>query len=345
MKQIKTYACYLNDDNVRLISSSGAVFSVLASYVFSLGGVVYGVTMAEDCYSAEFVAITCEDDINKLRGSKYLQAKIGNTYKNVKKDLLQGKTVMFTGTSCQVNGLKKFLEKDYENLICIDIICHGAPSPALWKKYAQYQEVKNGGKLVYVNFRCKDEKKTTLVAINKVDQKDKIKIKYISKNIDSYMQMFLKDYCLRPSCYECVAKNNKMSDITIADFWGIDAVVPGMNDGKGISLVLVRSELGQSLFNILAKKMELKEVAYESGVKRNLAEYMSCIRPPQRDAFFNDMYTMSFEELKRKYIVSIKFSKKVERKIKNLIKTIIRRVTVNSSDYGMFFLFKQEDAK
>ena len=140
-------------------------------------------------------------------------------------------------------------------------------------------------------------------------------------------------------------KNNKMSDITIADFWGIDAVVPGMNDGKGISLVLVRSELGQSLFNILAKKMELKEVAYESGVKRNPAEYMSCIRPPQRDAFFNDMYTMSFEELKRKYIVSIKFSKKVERKIKNLIKTIIRRVTVNSSDYGMFFLFKQEDAK
>lgn len=113
-------------------------------------------------------------------------------------------------------------------------------------------------------------------------------------------------------------------------------------DGEGI-----RYELADFVRTIESgkKSLYISEVAYESGVKRNPAEYMSCIRPPQRDAFFNDMYTMSFEELKRKYIVSIKFSKKVERKIKNLIKTIIRRVTVNSSDYGMFFLFKQEDAK
>ena len=138
-------------------SSSGAVFSALSSYIFSVNGVVYGVAMADDCCSAVFISVTDEEGLKKLRGSKYLQAKIGDTYKNVKKDLLDGKTVLFTGTGCQINGLKNFLQKDYNNLICVDVICHGVPSPELWRKYVYYQEKKNKGKLEYVNFRCKDE--------------------------------------------------------------------------------------------------------------------------------------------------------------------------------------------
>lgn len=157
MKPLKTYACYLKDEDVRMSSSSGAVFSALASYVFSQKGVVYGVAISEDCYSAIFTSVTDAEGLKKLRGSKYLQAKVGNTYKNVKNDLMNGKTVLFTGTGCQINGLKNFLENDYDNLICVDVICHGVPSPALWKKYAQYQEVQNGGKLKYINFRCKDK--------------------------------------------------------------------------------------------------------------------------------------------------------------------------------------------
>ena len=157
MKPEKVYACYNRDKDLRLSSSSGAIFSSLAEYVFGKNGIVYGVAMSEDCYSAEFIAVTDRNGLTKLRGSKYLQAKVGNTYKWVKDDLLAGKQVLFSGTGCQVNGLKNFLGKDYDNLLCVAVICHGAPSPALWKKYAEYQEKKNCGKLKGINFRCKDD--------------------------------------------------------------------------------------------------------------------------------------------------------------------------------------------
>ena len=136
MEPLKVYACYNTDKDVRLSSSSGAVFSSLAEYVLEQRGVIYGVAMAEDCYSAEFISVTSKEQLTKLRGSKYLQAKVGNTYRSVKEDLVAGKLVLFSGTGCQVNGLKKFLGNEYDNLICVDVICHGAPSPALWKKYA-----------------------------------------------------------------------------------------------------------------------------------------------------------------------------------------------------------------
>lgn len=248
MEPVKAYACYLRDDNKRMNSSSGAVFSALSSYIFSVNGVVYGVAMADDCCSAVFISVTDEEGLKKLRGSKYLQAKIGDTYKNVKKDLLDGKTVLFTGTGCQINGLKNFLQKDYNNLICVDVICHGVPSPELWRKYVYYQEKKNKGKLEYVNFRCKDESWTNF-GMKEIIQGKKLKKKFISKDIDPYMLMFLRDYCLRPSCYECIAKKVKKSDITIADFWGIHRVATEMNDGKGTSLVLIRSEHGKQVFN------------------------------------------------------------------------------------------------
>ena len=126
MKPEKVYACYSKDKDVRLSSSSGAVFSSLAEYVLNKNGIIYGVAMSEDCYSAEFIAVTDRSELIKLRGSKYLQAKVGDTFKKVKVELQSGKLVLFTGTGCQVNGLKKFLGKDYENLICMDVICHGA---------------------------------------------------------------------------------------------------------------------------------------------------------------------------------------------------------------------------
>lgn len=155
MKPLKVYAGYNTDKDVRLSSSSGAVFSSLAEYVLEQQGVVYGVAMAEDCYSAEFISVTSKEQLTKLRGSKYLQAKVGNTYKSVKEDLMSGKLVLFSGTGCQVNGLKSYLGKEYENLICVDVICHGAPSPALWRKYAEHQEQKIGWKLKGITFAAR----------------------------------------------------------------------------------------------------------------------------------------------------------------------------------------------
>ena len=330
MKPEKVYACYNKDKDVRLSSSSGAVFSSLAEYVLNKNGIVCGVAMSEDCYSAEFIAVMEHSGLTKLRGSKYLQAKVGDTFRKVKVELQAGKLVLFTGTGCQVNGLKKFLGKDYNNLICMDVICHGAPSPALWKKYAEYQEKKNGGKLKSINFRCKDDSWTDFgmrEVLAEIPQGEAKQL-YISKDEDPYMQMFLRDYCLRPSCYDCAAKKVKMADLTIADFWGINDVAPEMNDGNGTSLILIRTDKGMKAFETVSSKLKLKEVAYEDGVRSNPAEYKSCCRPSQRDTFFEDMDAMEFEELEKKYASPIKvtFKSRVKRKIKNTIKSALRAI-------------------
>lgn len=346
MKPEKVYACYSIDKEVRLSSSSGAVFSSLAEYVFEQQGVIYGVVMSEDCYSAEFVSVTDRKELVRLRGSKYLQAKVGNTFKHVKKDLLLGKMVLFTGTGCQVNGLKSFLGRDYDNLICADVICHGAPSPALWRKYAYYQEKMSGGKLKGINFRCKDAgwNDFGMKKILKITTRQLTRKVYSSKDTDPYMQMFLRNYCLRPSCYECIAKNVKTADLTIADFWGIKAIAPEMNDGMGTSLVLIRTDKGKNIFKHISNEMKLKEVSYEDGVRSNPAEFRSCARPPQRESFFADMHTMSFEELAGKYVAPIKYSlkTKVKRNVKKTIKSVLRVIGggVSNAEYGLLFVFR-----
>lgn len=348
MGVLKVYACYNTDKDVRLSSSSGAVFSSLAENVLEKQGVVYGVAMSEDCYSAEFISATSKEQLTKLRGSKYLQAKVGNTYRSVKEALSSGKLVLFSGTGCQVNGLKSFLGKDYENLICVDVICHGAPSPALWKKYAIYQEQTNGGKLKGINFRCKDDSWT--------DFGMKENQLYISKDTDSFMRMFLRNYCLRPACYECHARHYKKSDMTIADFWGIENVAPEMNDGRGTSLVITRTEKGQEFFDNIKNELKWKEVSYEEGVKGNPSEYSSVARPQLRYTFFTDLEKLPFEEMEKKYAADIKvsFPRKAVRKIKRTIKKmrgVLKKspmpTTVSSShsrsnaDYGMLLTFKK----
>ena len=166
---------------------------------------------------------------------------------------------------------------------------------------------------------------------------------------DSYMRMFLQDYCLRPSCYECAAKKVKMSDLTIADFWGINNIAPYMDDGLGTSLVLIRTTKGNKLFESANRNMKMKEVSYEDGVKGNPAEYKSCARPSQRDKFFEDMRTMGFDDLKEKYAVPIRYSLKirVKRKIKTTVKRILRVIgggqRVGNADDGLLFVFSCEE--
>ena len=179
-----------------------------------------------------------------------------------------------------------------------------------------YQEKKHG-KLEKVNFRCKDD--------NWVDFGMKENQLYISKDTDSFMRMFLRNYCLRPACYECHAKHYKKSDMTIADFWGIENVAPEMNDGRGTSLVITRTEKGQKLFDSIKSELKWKEVSYEEGVKGNPSEYKSVARPQQRDTFFTDLEKLPFEEIEKKYAADIKVSlpRKVVRKIKRTIKIIL----------------------
>ena len=346
---INTFAAYSKDERIRLESSSGAIFSLLAEKVIEKSGVVYGVAMSEDCGWAEFIRVASKTELGKLRGSKYIQARIGDAYQSVKADLTDGLSVLFSGTSCQINGLKKFLNIDYSNLYCIDVICHGVPSPKLWRHYVQYVESEANAKLINVNFRCKDDGWSDF-GIKRIDTNHKAM--YVSKDKDPYMLMFLRDYCLRPSCYACVAKQYKFSDLTIADFWGINEVLPEMNDGKGISLVIVRTGKGSELFDRIKADIVSKEVSYEDGVRRNRAEYSSAKRLAERDRFFIDMASMSFEELKAKYAVPtpVSLKQKIKKSIKKLIlKTPVSKFIgggykVNNQTYGMLFTFEEKTA-
>ena len=346
MEQLKVYACYNTDESVRLGSSSGAIFSPLAEYVLERKGIVYGVKMSDDCYSAEFARVSERTNLIELRGSKYLQAKVGNTYKRVKEDLIEGRLVLFSGTGCQVNGLKTFLGKEYDNLLCVDVICHGVPSPALWKKYAQCQERKSGGKLKDVYFRCKDNSWADFglkQVFSNIPRTEQTKRLYIPSDKDPYMTMFLRNYCLRPSCYECVAKKVKMADLTLADFWGIENVAPEMNDGNGTSLVLIRTDKGRRAFELISSNLTAKEVSYEDGVRCNPSEYSSCLRPYQRDSFYDDMRNKDFQGLKIKY-ASVPLKSRVKRIAVKIIKAIPKftRGGVNarkSMDYSLCFIF------
>lgn len=294
-----SYAAYSKKEDIRSDSSSGGIFSLLAERILALHGVVYGVIMSDDNKSAEFLRADTIYKLERIRGSKYLQAKVGDTFKEVKKDLDEGLPVLFTGVGCQMNGLKAFLEKEYDNLYCVDVICHGVPSPVLWKKYVENLEALNRAELVSVKFRCKDDSWSNF-GMKRIDSKNREY--YISKDKDSFMQMFLRNLCLRPSCYECFAKQEKKSDITIGDLWGAENIVPEMNDNKGISFVIIRSEKGEQFFNSIRSETISKLISYEDGVKENICEYKSVKRPKQRDTFLRDMNVMNFGALENKYL-------------------------------------------
>lgn len=311
---LESYAAYNTDLETRMHSSSGGVFSLFAEYVLSCNGIVYGVAMSEDCYRSQFIRATDSNGVDKLRGSKYFQAKLGDTFKQVKSDLEGGRLVLFTGTGCQINGLKCFLGKEYNNLICIDVVCHGVPSPKLWKEYVVYQEKKHG-KLQSVNFRCKDK--------GWQDFGMKENAMYIPKSKDPFLQMFLGNFCLRPSCYECRVKDLKLSDISIADLWGIEDLAPEMDDGKGCSWVIVRSQRGKRILEEIKDDLIMKKIEYSHALRNNSAESESVKKPDERDLFFQHLDGKPFLCLIRKYGRD-PFRIRFKRKLKQVFLKIVR---------------------
>lgn len=315
---IEVYGCNALSDNIRINSSSGGIFSLVAEYIICSGGVIFGTAMSSDCKLAHFIKVKDIDGIARLRGSKYLQSKVGNTYKQVKEELELGEKVLFSGCPCQVNGLKCFLKKEYENLICIDIICHGVPSPKLWRKYVNYLERRYNGTMIKVDFRSKDIGWREYGIKKLINQS----VFFTCKSTDPYMQMFLKDYCLRPSCYECTSKTYRSADISIGDFWGVENIFPELDDEKGTSLVMLRTEKGIQIFNAIKNTIKYKSCEYEVSVKRNSADYKCAVRPSQREQFLIDMNKMSFNKLNKKYLEST-FKRDIKKVVKKLFKSKI----------------------
>lgn len=315
----ETFAVYNLDTDERLKSSSGGLFSLFAKQTLSCGGVVYGVTMSIDCKKALVERVCDESNLEKLRGSKYVQADVRGAFTKVKADLEKNLFVLYSGTPCHINALKLFLGKNYENLLCVDVVCHGTPSPELWKKYVEHIERQRGKEIKTVDFRCKTNGWTDF-GVNEINSNDEIY--YSGKDENPYMQMFLKNYSLRPSCYECKVKDKYQSDITLGDFWGIDDVAPDMNDNKGISLLIIRTEKGKKIFEKIFERVIFKKVSYEDAVRGNGPVNQSVSKPKERETFFGDMNRMDMNELIRKYL-SIPFKIKLKKKIKDIIKKML----------------------
>lgn len=314
------YASMNKDEQVRIKSSSGGIFSILAEYIIKNNGVVYGAGFDED-FNINHKRILVSTDLDLLRGSKYVQSSIGNIYRQVKNDLDSNKSVLFTGTPCQVEGLRSYLKKEYINLITMDFICHGVPSPLVWKKYLEEMKKSKQENIKNIYFRNKDIgwKIFSLKII--FDEK----IYSNTLNNDLFMKGFLQDVYLRPSCYNCKFKKiNRISDITVADFWGIENILPKMDDDKGISLIVVHSEKGKQLFDKLSEKMILNEVNLDEAIRYNPSMIKSVKYNEKRDEFFLDLNSgENLTNLIRKY-TKISFGKRVKNKIKSIIKRLIR---------------------
>ena len=284
-----TYAAKNNNELIRLNSSSGGIFTLLATKIIDDGGVVFGAKFDEQWNVVHDYAETIEE-LAKFRGSKYVQSQIGSSYKIAEIFLKNGRDVLFSGTPCQIAGLKRYLIKEYKNLICVDIICHGVPSPMVWQRYID--EFKNRTKISHISMRDKTNgwKKFGLI-INSVNKC--ICNETLSKNI--FLKVFLKNLSLRPSCYNCSSLSGKSnSDITIADFWGIQNIHSEFDDDKGVNLVIINSSKGLELFNSL-DNCEKIETDFEKAISYNPSYFKSVAEPKYRKYFFDNFDKYGFE--------------------------------------------------
>lgn len=299
----KAYAMYNKNNEELMKSSSGGIFSVIANYVLENGGVVFGASYNENL-DVNHIYVKNKEDLQKLRNSKYVQSNINNTYKEVEKNLKENRLTLFTGTPCQVAGLKAYLMKDYENLILVDIVCHGVPNQKIFKKYLEYLEGKFKSKIKAYNFRNKEQNGWGLYA--KIETEDG-KIRYKNSAFDPYYNSFLECKIYRESCYNCnYASFNRNSDITLADYWGILNVHPEFYSEKGVSLILINNKKGKELLNIISKNIEYIETDLEKASQKNMNLKRPSHRPKERDNIYkgiNEKSSNQFikENLKIKY--------------------------------------------
>lgn len=280
---MKALAAINNDEEVRMKSSSGGIFHILAEQTIKDGGVVFGARFDD---SWQVVIDYAEDvkGVEAFMGSKYVQARIENAYCDVKRFLTAGRKVLFSGTPCQVAGLHKFLYKPYNNLVTVDIVCHGTPSPKVWGMYLD-EVILRGQRISFIDFRNKEKGWKNFSFKLQYNEEDKT-VSMLSPFLQNhYMKAFLKDIILRPSCYDCKAKGfSSQSDITIADFWGISSVFPDMNDDKGTGLVFINTKKGLAYMDF--SRMNTRETTYERVKPLNPACYRSVSPNPKREEFF-----------------------------------------------------------
>lgn len=302
-------------------SSSGGVFPVLARNVIEEGGLVYGAVMNQDLTVSHEEASDMKG-IDAMRGSKYVQSELYAAYDDVRSALEEGAEMMFTGTPCQIAGLKSYLGKNYEGLFLVDCACHGVPAPGLWEKYVKALSDKYRMHISGVSFRGKERswRQYDMVLSGSGEKKE------INHNKDPYMLLFLQDMTLRPSCYACpFRKGGSGSDLTLADLWNVSEAAEGMDDDKGASLILVNTEKGRKA--IEAAQLYSVPVDPIVAMKGNGAFVDTIELPQKRTEFFQGIHSAKdIINYMNGFVVRKPLHVRVYRGIRSMLSKIKRRI-------------------
>ena len=295
------YAVVNRDGEVLKASSSGGVFSLLAMSVIGNNGAVYAAVLDDDRV-LRHKRIVSVSGLSRAMGSKYIQSELGDTLLDVRSDLEIGRQVLFVGTPCQVAGLKMFLKKDYDELICVDLLCHGVPSNKVFKDYVRYLEDKHHGKLVSINFRDKEKNGWSITLSYDISRREKLKRHYIVAGLSPYFYAFLRGMILRESCYACpYSQLNRPGDITLADYWGVHKVFPSINADMGCSAVVVNTDKGKAEFERIMKYTYCLSATMDQITVQNINFFEPAHRPNVRDTIFAELDEYGFKNTSKRY--------------------------------------------
>ena len=303
------YAFQNKDEMILSHSSSGAFFPAIAEYILDIGGYICGCVLNEKLLPEHSVTYSFKD-IRRMQDSKYVQSNVKTCFSEIIDLLKQGEKVLFTGTSCQIAGLKKILDNkkiDGSKLLCVDFFCHGVPSPLIWEEFLNLYRNETKKEIIDFRFRNKKygwgKKSRGTYHLNTVIRKKAfIKKDDISLLGRMWYYIFFSNLCLRRYCYNCPYTSiNKPSDITMADFWGIEELCENCNDGKGYSLVIAHNEKGRQIIESLTKAAKIYEFPVDSAIKRQGNAFKPSKEPEQRNQFWADYYELGFKEVVKKY--------------------------------------------
>lgn len=315
------YACYAKNQEEHMSSSSGGIFAIIARKILKNKGMVFGAAF-DNQMQLGHISIEDNNELYKVKGTKYIQSSIGTTFVKVKENLKKGRMILFSGTPCQIAGLKAFLNEDYDNLLCVDLICHGVPSPGVWKRYLKEQFGSN--KVISMQFRNKTRGINDVTLDYTLTNGSVFRERYKES---SYIQGFINNYYVRPSCFECKFKGiDRCSDITIGDFWSLKEFHPEMLNQYGVSSVIIHSKKGERWF-----KDCLDQLVYCVAKTEEIAIWNeSLINRIDKDYYRNQFYEMWNNKKIEEIVYELNQSKIKTRNKQNkaiaCIKRIVRRI-------------------
>lgn len=320
-KPVKAYA--LRCDEFVDRSSSGGIFPALAKVVIDDGGVVFGAVVEPDMTVGHAEAQTLEQ-VQHMRGSKYVQSDLYSVFSDIREYLEADRRVLFTGTPCQVAGLRKYLGDRYEGLIAVDVACHGVPGPGLWEMYVKALEMKHGARMISAGFRDK-ARGWRHYCFKAAFEGKELTVKAVD---DPYMALFMQDMTLRPSCYSCPSRGGRScSDLTLSDLWSVARTAPDMDDDRGVSGVLVNTAAGQDLLDRIHAGYR-KEVPVEAVMSDNGGFAESLHMPEKRAEFFEGLKVAGVDVYRHmtRYVVRKPLPQRIFRRLKSKLSSVKRRI-------------------